>query len=209
MAGGPRACALEPSADGGRMKVRSRQRSALISRSTSTMEACGSVDGVALLPTQHNVQQAPLASWWSACCEMLSSAAWVHMTPAAGSPKVSLSARQAAIGAKICTSIASMTIGRSLPSRRRIFPPAFRAESYHGGSGVSSRHSGRFAQPSSELERFQAKHILGLDPRMDAGSREENHQIKIMEPASDSIRDGKTLARSAHQPRQPLHIQQA
>lgn len=59
--GGPRACALEPTANGGRTKVRSRQRTALAFRSTSTMEACGSAVGGALLPTQHNVQQAPFA----------------------------------------------------------------------------------------------------------------------------------------------------
>ncbi|EAQ34030.1 hypothetical protein NB311A_06513 [Nitrobacter sp. Nb-311A] len=34
MPGGPRACALEPTADGARMKVRSRQRTALVVRST-------------------------------------------------------------------------------------------------------------------------------------------------------------------------------
>ena len=45
----------------GRTKVRSRQRTALAFRSTSTMEACGSAVGVALLPTQHSVQHAPLA----------------------------------------------------------------------------------------------------------------------------------------------------
>ena len=42
-------------------------------------------------------------------------------------------------------------------------------------------------------ERFLAKHVRGLDPRMDTGSREKNASIKIIESASDSIRSGKAL----------------
>jgi hypothetical protein len=38
------------------------------------------------------------------------------------------------------------------------------------------------------LQRFRAKHVLGLDPRMDAGSREENaskqnHRASLLIPS--------------------------
>jgi hypothetical protein len=44
--------------------------------------------------------------------------------------------------------------------------------------GLDDRHND-FHVSGSRLERFQAKHVLGLDSRMATGSHEENAQIEI------------------------------
>jgi hypothetical protein len=44
------------------------------------------------------------------------------------------------------------------------------------------------------LERFPAKHALGLDPGVDTGSREENASKQETELRSDSIGTEKALA---------------
>lgn len=43
------------------------------------------------------------------------------------------------------------------------------------------------------LERFQAKHALGLDPWVEIGARQENASIKNPEPRFDSIETEKAL----------------
>jgi hypothetical protein len=43
------------------------------------------------------------------------------------------------------------------------------------------------------LERFLAKHALGLDPGVDAGSREETASKQKIRAGSDSIRTDKAL----------------